>query len=59
MAEPLTMRRVSGIINELTSQGLIETKMSYGGAYGNTKVVTSMIVSPERALKLLGSIALR
>ncbi|HIE23983.1 MAG TPA: AAA family ATPase [Candidatus Korarchaeota archaeon] len=59
MAEPLTMRRVSGIINELASQGLIETKMSYGGAYGNTKVVTSIIVAPERALKLLGSISLR
>ncbi len=59
MAEPLTMRRVSGIINELANHGLIETKMSYGGAYGNTKVVTSMIVSPERALKLLGSMGTR
>lgn len=57
-AEPLTMRRVSSIINELALQGLIETRMNYGGAYGNTKVVDSLAVPPKMMMDLFASMGL-
>ena len=51
--KPLTRRRVSWIIRELSSLELIEVEMSYGGARGNTKVVTSLAVPAEDMLNLL------
>ncbi len=50
--KPLTMRRVSSILRELESQGLIEIKMEYGGARGNTKIVERTAL-PIRQMKSL------
>ena len=45
--KPLGVRRVSGILRELETLGLIELKIDLGGAYGNTKVVTKYNVPPH------------
>ncbi|RLG47354.1 MAG: cell division control protein Cdc6 [Thermoproteota archaeon] len=50
---PLTMRRVSGILRELESQGAIELEMSYGGARGNTKVVKGLALPPARIKRII------
>lgn len=56
---PLTMRRVSGILRELESLGLVEIKMDYGGARGNTKVVERMALPPRQMKSLLGQMGVR
>ncbi len=56
---PLTLRRVSGILRELESQGVISLEMSYGGARGNTKVVTGMALRPDRMLAKLSKLGVR
>lgn len=56
---PLTMRRVSGILRELESQGLIEIEMQYGGARGNTKVVKRMALSLKSMRELLDQMGIR
>ncbi|ACB08130.1 AAA family ATPase [Candidatus Korarchaeum cryptofilum] len=57
--KPLTMRRVSGILRELESLGLVEIKMDYGGARGNTKVVERMALPPEQMKSLLFQMGIR
>ncbi len=57
--KPLTMRRVSGILRELESQGLIEIKMEYGGARGNTKVVERMALPVRQMRTLLAQMGIR
>jgi len=41
--DPLTQRRVSGLINELDTQGLINAKLVNHGRYGRTKNITLTI----------------
>ena len=41
--DPLTQRRVSGLINELDTQGLVSAKLVNHGRYGRTKNITLMI----------------
>ncbi|MDW8036251.1 MAG: AAA family ATPase [Candidatus Korarchaeum sp.] len=57
--KPLTMRRVSGILRELESLGLIEVKMDYGGARGNTKIVERMALPPRQMKELLGQMGVK
>ncbi|MDK2372671.1 MAG: AAA family ATPase [Candidatus Korarchaeota archaeon] len=57
--KPLTMRRVSGILRELESQGLIEIEMQYGGARGNTKVVKKMALPLRQMRNLLAQMGIR
>ncbi|MCC6028790.1 MAG: AAA family ATPase [Candidatus Korarchaeum sp.] len=57
--KPLTMRRVSGILRELESLGLVEIKMDYGGARGNTKVVERMALPPTQMKSLLFQMGVR
>lgn len=58
VVSPLTMRRVSAILRELESQGILEIEMSYGGARGNTKVIKSTVLPPERLKEILASVAM-
>jgi len=53
LAKPLTMRRVSGILRELESMGLLEIKMDYGGSHGNTKVIGSLVMPPDEMNRIL------
>ena len=41
--DPLTQRRVSGLINELDTQGLVSAKLVNHGRYGRTKNIILMI----------------
>lgn len=57
--KPLTMRRVSSILRELESQGLVEIEMQYGGARGNTKVVRRMALPLKKMRELLTQMGIR
>ncbi len=56
LVSPLTMRRVSAILRELESQGILEIEMSYGGARGNTKVVRGTALPPLRLKEILNEV---
>ncbi|MEM1519985.1 MAG: AAA family ATPase [Candidatus Bathyarchaeia archaeon] len=51
--KPLTKRRVSGILRELESLGIVKLRLEYGGARGITKVVTDTALPTWKMKEIL------
>ena len=49
--DPLTQRRISGLLNELDTQGLINAKIVNHGRHGRTKRISCLI--PNEQIKHL------